>query len=137
LKKYFAEDTQVYLCGYFHGMDVGHMTATYSKTLLAKQIAMLKKKKKKRKERKGKETNKDIISIHSAGKKRRRATGWAISEGCSRELSYSVSCPLKPIISCVVVSVHQSLMNSELGPGVDYQANLISVLTPESHRATG
>lgn len=28
-------------------------------------------------------------------------------------------------------------MNSELGPGEDYQANLISELTPESHGATG
>lgn len=48
-----------------------------------------------------------------------------------------MSCPFKPVISCAVVSPHPSLMNSELGPGEDYQANLISVLTPESHGATG
>lgn len=82
-----------------------------------------------------KNRNKTIIMIQSARK--RRATAWALSKSYYWELSYSVSCPFKPVISCVVVSPHQSLMNSELGPGEDYQANLISALTPESHGATG
>lgn len=82
-----------------------------------------------------KNRNKTIIMIQPARK--RRATAWALSRSYYWELSYSMSCPFKPVINCVVVSPHRSLMNSELGPGEDYQANLISVLTPESHGATG
>lgn len=82
-----------------------------------------------------KNRNKTIIMIQPARK--RRATACALSRSYYWELSYSMSCPFKPVINCVVVSPHRSLMNSELGPGEDYQANLISVLTPESHGATG
>lgn len=82
-----------------------------------------------------KNRNKTIIMIQPARK--RRATACALSRSYYWELSYSMSRPFKPVINCVVVSPHRSLMNSELGPGEDYQANLISVLTPESHGATG